>query len=110
MAFGKLGQTLSALEIFDLVREDLDKVEREIGLESLASTDAITYIGQYLQSGGGKRLRPVLVLLSGGWPLSVAIRVMKLVVPPKAGLVAQVIWPLVGLTVTPAGAPGPAWV
>jgi octaprenyl-diphosphate synthase len=65
MAFGKLGQTLTALEIFDLVREDLDKVEREIGLESISSTDAVTYIGQYLQSGGGKRLRPVLVLLSG---------------------------------------------
>jgi octaprenyl-diphosphate synthase len=65
MAFGKLGQTLSALEIFDLVRGDLDKVEREIGLESISSTDAVTYIGQYLQSGGGKRLRPVLVLLSG---------------------------------------------
>ncbi len=65
MAFGKLGQTLTALEIFDLVREDLDKVEREIGLESISSTDAVTYIGQYLQSGGGKRLRPMLVLLSG---------------------------------------------
>ena len=65
MAFGKLGQTLSALEIFDLVREDLAKVEREIGLESISSTDAVTYIGQYLQSGGGKRLRPALVLLSG---------------------------------------------
>jgi octaprenyl-diphosphate synthase len=65
MAFGKLGQTLTALEIFDLVREDLNKVEQEIGLESISSTDAVTYIGQYLQSGGGKRLRPVLVLLSG---------------------------------------------
>src|SRR5579871_2328387 len=65
MAFGKLGQTLSAIEIFDLVREDLDKVEREIGLESISSVDAVTYIGQYLQTGGGKRLRPILVLLCG---------------------------------------------
>jgi octaprenyl-diphosphate synthase len=65
MAFGKIGQTLSALEIFDLVRADLAKVEREIGLESVASVEAINYINQYLQSGGGKRLRPVLVLLSG---------------------------------------------
>src|SRR6202167_3843075 len=65
MAFGKIGQSLTALEIFDLVRTDLDQVEREIGLESVASADAITYIGQYLQSGGGKRLRPILVLLSG---------------------------------------------
>ena len=65
MAFGKIGQTLTAVEIFDLVRADLDQVEREIGLESIASVDAVTYIGQYLQSGGGKRLRPILVLLCG---------------------------------------------
>jgi octaprenyl-diphosphate synthase len=65
MAFGKIGQTLSALEIVDLVRTDLAKVEREIGLESVASVEAINYINQYLQSGGGKRLRPILVLLSG---------------------------------------------
>src|SRR5262249_14186349 len=50
---------------FDLVREDLAQAEREIGLESIASVDAITYIGQYIQSGGGKRLRPILVLLCG---------------------------------------------
>jgi octaprenyl-diphosphate synthase len=65
MAFGNLGRSLSALEIFNLVRSDLDQVEREIGLESVASADAVTYIGQYLQSGGGKRLRPILVLLCG---------------------------------------------
>ena len=65
MAFGNLGRSLTALEIFDLVRDDLDQVEREIGLESVASVEAVTYIGQYLQSGGGKRLRPILVLLCG---------------------------------------------
>jgi octaprenyl-diphosphate synthase len=65
MAFGNLGRSLTALEIFDLVRTDLDEVEREIGFESIASVEAVTYIGQYLQSGGGKRLRPILVLLCG---------------------------------------------
>ena len=65
MAFGKIGETLSALEIFDLVRADLSKVEREIGLESISAVEAVNYINQYLQSGGGKRLRPILVLLSG---------------------------------------------
>ncbi|HUA85059.1 MAG TPA: polyprenyl synthetase family protein [Bryobacteraceae bacterium] len=65
MAFGKLGRSLTTLEIFDLVRVELDQVEREIGLESISSVDAVTYIGQYLQSGGGKRLRPILVLLCG---------------------------------------------
>src|SRR5205823_8495825 len=54
-----------ALEIYDLVRSDLAQVEKEIGLESISSVDAVTYIGQYLQTGGGKRLRPILTLLCG---------------------------------------------
>jgi octaprenyl-diphosphate synthase len=61
--FSKIGQSLTAREILDLVRSDLDKVEREISLESIASVEAVTSIGQYLQAGGGKRLRPILLLL-----------------------------------------------
>ena len=63
--FSKLSQSLTAKEIFDLVRDDLDRVEREISLESVASVETVTTISQYLQTGGGKRLRPILVLLSG---------------------------------------------
>jgi octaprenyl-diphosphate synthase len=64
MGLGRLGQTLTALEIFELVKKDLDRVEREISLESVASVDAVTTISRYLQDGGGKRLRPILVLLA----------------------------------------------
>ena len=64
MGFGKIGQALTAKEIFDLVKKDLDRVEREISLESVASVDAVTTISRYLQDGGGKRLRPILVLLA----------------------------------------------
>ncbi|HEY6393231.1 MAG TPA: polyprenyl synthetase family protein [Bryobacteraceae bacterium] len=64
MALSKLGQTLTALEILELVKHDLERVEREINLESVASVDAVTTIARYLQSGGGKRLRPILVLLA----------------------------------------------
>src|SRR5215470_5395852 len=60
----KLGQALTARDIFDLVKDDLERVEREISLESVASIDAVTTIGRYLQAGGGKRLRPILVLLA----------------------------------------------
>ena len=60
----RLGQTLTAREILGLVKSDLDRVEREISLESVASVDAVTTISRYLQDGGGKRLRPILVLLS----------------------------------------------
>ena len=64
MGLGKLGQTLTAKEILDLVKKDLERVEREITLESVASVDAVTTIARYLQDGGGKRLRPILVLLA----------------------------------------------
>src|SRR5205814_10051853 len=64
MGMGRLGQAFTAKEIFDLVKADLRMVEEEIALESLSSVDAITTIGRYLQSSGGKRLRPSLLLLS----------------------------------------------
>jgi len=64
MAFSKLGRSLTEREILDLVQADLEKVERVIGLESIASVEAVTTIGKYLQTSGGKRLRPILVLLS----------------------------------------------
>jgi octaprenyl-diphosphate synthase len=64
MGLGKLGQALTAREVFELVRDDLVHVEKEIRRESVASVDAITAIGQYLQEAGGKRLRPSLLLLS----------------------------------------------
>jgi octaprenyl-diphosphate synthase len=64
MNWGKLGQALTAREIFDLIQHDLEEVEKKITLESVASVDAVTAIGQYLQSSGGKRLRPSLLLLS----------------------------------------------
>ena len=63
MGPGKLGQLFTARELSDLVRQDLLLVEAEIGLESVASVEAVTTIGQYLHSSGGKRLRPSLLLL-----------------------------------------------
>src|ERR1043166_5265232 len=76
MGMGRLAQALTAREIFDLVKADLRLVEREIALESVPSVDAITTIGRYLQSSGGKRLRPSLLLLSakligGGGPSAI---------------------------------------
>src|SRR5580700_2224251 len=64
MNLGKLGQALTAREIFDLIQDDLEQVEKRITVESVASVDAVTAIGQYLQSSGGKRLRPTLLLIS----------------------------------------------
>jgi len=64
MNLGKLGQAFTAREIFDLIHDELEQVEKRITVESVASVDAVTAIGQYLQSSGGKRLRPALLLIS----------------------------------------------
>jgi octaprenyl-diphosphate synthase len=64
MGLSRLGQTLTAREILNLVKDDLERVERVISLESVAGVEAVTSIGRYLQDGGGKRLRPILVLLA----------------------------------------------
>jgi octaprenyl-diphosphate synthase len=55
--------TLSAAEIFELVREDLQRVETAIDVESVASVDTVTAIGRHLRQSGGKRLRPTLLLI-----------------------------------------------
>src|SRR5665213_2132908 len=59
----RAGRILTAAEIFDLVREDLQRVEKAIDVESVASVDTVTIIGRYLQQSGGKRRRPALLLL-----------------------------------------------
>src|SRR5881409_2856083 len=56
--------TISASKIFELLREDLAAIEREFGRDTVAGVEAITDIGEYLRNGGGKRIRPALLLLS----------------------------------------------
>ena len=51
-------------EIFDLLQDDLAAIEREFGSYSVSNVQAITEIGEYLRQGGGKRLRPALLLLA----------------------------------------------
>lgn len=55
---------LTAREMFELVREDLSKVEQEIILQNGAAIEPVAEIASYLLAGGGKRLRPALLLLS----------------------------------------------
>src|SRR5882762_7823141 len=51
-------------EIFELLREDLAAIEREFGRDTVSGVEAITEIGEYLREGGGKRIRPALLLLA----------------------------------------------
>ncbi len=52
--------------MFDLVRDDLALVEEELAQQS-ASIAPVAEITGYLLGGGGKRLRPALLLLAAGY-------------------------------------------
>jgi octaprenyl-diphosphate synthase len=52
--------------IFDLVRDDLALVEREIATQNGAAIQPVSEISTYLREGGGKRMRPALLLLAAG--------------------------------------------
>jgi octaprenyl-diphosphate synthase len=56
--------TATGKEIFDLLKDDLAAIEQEFGSYSVSNVQAITEIGEYLRQGGGKRLRPALLLLA----------------------------------------------
>ncbi len=54
----------TATEVTDLVRQDLLAVEQEFARQSASPVSVVTDIAQYLIAGGGKRIRPLLLLLS----------------------------------------------
>ena len=55
---------ITSKEIFELLREDLAAIEREFGRDTVSDVHAITDIGEHLRAGGGKRIRPALLLLA----------------------------------------------
>src|ERR1700752_2057581 len=58
---------LTAREMFDLVGADLALVEQELSRQPSASFEPVSEITSYLLGGGGKRLRPALLLLCHGY-------------------------------------------
>jgi len=50
-----------------LVREDLVKVEQELSRQSASAFQPVSEITSYLLGGGGKRVRPALLLLCHGY-------------------------------------------
>jgi len=56
--------TINGKEVFDLLHDDLVALEEEFGRDTVSGVGAITEIGEYLRAGGGKRIRPALLLLS----------------------------------------------
>ncbi len=54
----------TAKEVFDLLRDDLAAIEQEFSRQSVSDVEVVTEIARYLMAGGGKRIRPLLLLLS----------------------------------------------
>jgi octaprenyl-diphosphate synthase len=55
---------INGKEIFELLHDDLLAIEVEFGQDTVSDVSAITEIGEYLREGGGKRIRPALLLLA----------------------------------------------
>jgi octaprenyl-diphosphate synthase len=54
----------SLSQIFESVRDDLEKVDREFARQVQSQVDLIPKIGKYIQTSGGKRIRPALLLMA----------------------------------------------
>lgn len=53
-----------ALRVFDLIRNEMTLVEAEFKRQAASNIQAVDYLGEYLRSSGGKRMRPALLLLA----------------------------------------------
>ena len=60
----KLASIATAKQVFDLLRDDLAAIEQEFTQQAESEVEVITDIANYLIAGGGKRIRPLLLLLS----------------------------------------------
>jgi octaprenyl-diphosphate synthase len=51
-------------QIFESIRADLDRVDREFGRQVESQVALIPTIGRYIQTSGGKRVRPAVLLMA----------------------------------------------
>ena len=55
---------LAARKIFGLIKDEVALVEAEFERQARSNIQVIDYLGDYLRSSGGKRVRPALVILA----------------------------------------------
>ena len=56
--------SLPLSQIFEPIRADLEQVDREFGRQVESQVDLIPKIGKYIQTSGGKRIRPAVLLMA----------------------------------------------
>lgn len=54
----------NARKVFDLISKEMEMVEAEYERQARSNIQIIDYLGEYLRSSGGKRVRPALLILS----------------------------------------------
>ncbi len=54
----------TARKIFGLIRDEMELVETEFEQQARSNILVVNYLGDYLRSSGGKRVRPALLILS----------------------------------------------
>ena len=54
----------TAAEVIELLRDDLSAIESKFAAQAESPVQVVTDIATYLIAGGGKRIRPLLLLLS----------------------------------------------
>ena len=56
--------SLALSQIFDPIRAELEQVDREFARQVQSQVTLIPRIGQYIQTSGGKRMRPAVLLMA----------------------------------------------
>src|SRR6202007_673709 len=84
---------INGTEVFELLRDDLQAIEREFGRDTVSNVSAITEIGEYLREGGGKRIRPALLLLAAKLFNYRGTGAVRLGGAVRRGAVAEIIHP-----------------
>jgi octaprenyl-diphosphate synthase len=56
--------SLALAQLFEPIRADLERVDREFGRHVQSQVDLIPTIGRYIQTSGGKRIRPAVLLMA----------------------------------------------
>ena len=56
--------SLGLSQIFESIRVDLESVDREFGRQVQSQVELIPKIGKYIQTSGGKRIRPAVLIMS----------------------------------------------
>jgi octaprenyl-diphosphate synthase len=55
---------LKARKIFGLIKSEMELVEAEFARQAASNVQVINYLGEYVRSSGGKRVRPALLILA----------------------------------------------